>query len=369
MSEYIPVATRFIDLPTSFPMKRGGALYEGRIAYETFGRLNARRDNAVLLLTGLSVDAHPASHAQDPSLGWWEAMLGPGKPIDTNRWHVICVNSLGSCKGSTGPASVDPKTGEAYRLEFPDLSMEDIADSAAFVVGSLGIEHLACVIGASMGGMSALALLARHSGLSRSHINLSGAVHSLPFAIAVRALQREAIRFDPDWRQGRYDAERFPQRGMLAARKLGMMTYRSAREWDFRFGRARVGTGLPKERFGLAFEVERYLELHANRFVRSFDPNSYLYLSDCMDQFDLGECFDSTAGEVLSEIHLERALVIGVETDMLFPLHQQREIAEGLTAGGADVQFLSLNSLQGHDAFLVDTARFGPPIARFLAAV
>ncbi|MFC9229875.1 homoserine O-acetyltransferase [Streptomyces decoyicus] len=369
MREFIPPATRFIDLPAGFAMKRGGALYGARIAYETFGRLNAARDNIILILTGLSPDAHAASHADDPTPGWWEVMLGPGKPIDTDRWHVICVNSLGSCKGSTGPASIDPDTGEPYRLEFPELSVEDIADAAAFTVRALGFERLACVIGTSLGGMSALALLARHPDLARSHINISGAVHALPFSIAVRSLQREAIRVDPQWNQGRYDAENYPRRGMLTARKLGMMTYRSAQEWDSRFGRARLSPDrrTDEEQFGLEFEVEGYLDFHAHRFLHRFDPNSYLYLSHCMDQFDLGDSCGGTADEALSRLRLEKALVIGVQTDILFPLRQQRKIAEGLSASDADVQFLSLESPEGHDAFLVDINRFGPPVAKFLS--
>jgi homoserine O-acetyltransferase len=369
MGEFVPPATRFVDLPAGFAMKRGGALYGARIAYETFGELNAARDNVVLLLTGLSPDAHAASHAEDPTPGWWEAMLGPGKPIDTDHWHVVCVNSLGSCKGSTGPPSTDPGTGEPYRLAFPALSIEDIADAAAFTVRALGFEHLACVIGVSMGGMSSLALLDRHPELARAHINISGAVHSLPFSIAIRSLQREAIRSDPQWNHGRYDERSYPHRGMLTARKLGMMTYRSAQEWDIRFGRSRVGPDrrADAEPFGIEFEVESYLECHAHRFARRFDPNSYLYLSRCMDWFDLGESGGTTAGEALSWLHLEKALVVGVQNDILFPLRQQRQIAEGLSAGSADVQFLSLESQEGHDAFLVDTGRFAPPVAKFLS--
>lgn len=371
MREFIPPGSRFVDLPTRFDMRCGGALTGARIAYEALGQLNKARDNVILVLTGLSPDAHAASHPADPTPGWWESMLGPGKPVDTDQWLVICVNSLGSCKGSTGPASVDPGTGEPYRLDFPELSIEDIADAAAFAVRALGHERLACVIGVSMGGMSALALLARHPGLARSHINISGAVHSLPFSIAIRALQREAIRSDPQWNRGCYDEEHYPERGMIAARKLGMLTYRSAQEWDSRFGRARSAVPRLSEEdpFGPEFAVEAYLELHARRFMHRFDPNSYLYLSRCIDCFDLGESCDGTAQEALSRIRLEKALVMGVRSDILFPLRQQRHIAQGLIAGGADVQFLPLESREGHDAFLVDTHRFGPPVARFLSGL
>jgi homoserine O-acetyltransferase len=371
MSEFIPPATRFTELPATFTMKRGGALHSARIAYEAWGRPNAARDNVILILTGLSANAHAAAHADDPTPGWWEAMLGQGKPIDTERWHVICVNSLGSCKGSTGPASLNPNTGEPYRLEFPELSIEDIADAAAFAVRALGFERLACVIGNSMGGMSALALLSRHPGLARSHINISGAVHALPFSIATRSLQRQAIRLDPHWNQGRYDEAHYPENGMATARKLGVITYRSALEWEGRFGRVRLDSDrrFDEDPFGLEFEVEGYLEGHARRFARGYDPNCYLYLSRCMDWFDLGESCGGSADEALSRLRLDKALVIGVQTDILFPLQQQRQIAEGLRAGGVYAQLRPLESPQGHDAFLVDIARFGPAVAGFLSAL
>lgn len=368
MTEFIPPGTRWADLPSPFPMKRGGALQGARVAYETWGTLNAARDNAILILPGLSPNAHAAANAGNPADGWWEAMLGPGKPIDTDRWFVVCVNPLGSCKGSTGPASTNPATGRLYKLDFPDLAIEDIAEAAYGVVAALGLGHLACVIGNSMGGMAALALLARHPGLARSHINISGAARALPFSIAIRSLQREAIRLDPLWNEGDYDDDHYPESGMRMARKLGVITYRSALEWDGRFGRVRLDSDRRdgEDPFGLEFEVESYLEGHARRFVRNFDPNCYLYLSRSMDWYDLGESCGGTVDQGLTRIRIERALAIGVHTDILFPLQQQRQIAEGLSAGGADATFLPLESPQGHDAFLVDIDRFGPAVAGFL---
>ena len=368
--EFIPPGTRFHALPSPFPMKRGGALHGARVAYETWGTLDAARGNAVLILTGLSPDAHAASSAADPSPGWWEPMLGPGSPIDTGRWFVVCVNALGSCKGSTGPASIDPATGQSYRLTFPEVSIEDIADAAAEVVRGLGIERLACVIGNSMGGMTALSLLQRHPGIARAHINISGSARALPFSIAVRSLQREAIRLDPNWNGGAYDDDSYPESGMRIARKLGVITYRSALEWDGRFGRVRLESDRPDEDpFGLEFQVESYLEGHARRFVRRFDPNCYLYLSRSMDWFDLAEYADGDVMQGLAKIRVQRALAIGAATDILFPLQQQQQIAEGLAAGGAQAEFLPLESPQGHDAFLVDYDRFGPAVAGFLAGI
>lgn len=370
MSQFIPPGSRFVDLP-ALAFKRGGTLQAGRIAYETWGQPNAAGTNTVLILTGLSPDAHAASTAANPAPGWWEAMLGPGKPIDTDTWHVLCVNALGSCKGSTGPASAHPDDGAPWRLRFPELSIEDVADAAAHVVRALGIGQLACVIGNSMGGMSALALLKRHPGIARSHLNISGAARALPFSIAIRSLQREAIRLDPHWNGGHYDDATYPESGMRMARKLGVITYRSALEWDGRFGRVRLDSDRrdDEDPFGLEFEVESYLEAHARRFVRRFDPNSYLYLSRSMDWFDLGETCGGDTDAGLAAISVDKALAIGVQTDILFPLQQQQQIADGLRAGGADAHFLPLPSPQGHDAFLVDIARFGPAIRSFLDAL
>ena len=377
MTEFIPSGTRWFDLPSPFPIKRGGALHGARMAYETWGTLDAAHSNAILIVTGLSPDAHAAANAGNPAPGWWEWMLGPGKPIDTDRWFVVCVNSLGSCKGSTGAASISPANGETYRLDFPDLSIEDGADAAVALVRGLGIERLACVVGNSMGGMTALALLQRHPGIARSHINISGAARALPFSIAIRSLQREAIRLDPLWNNGQYSDDAYPESGMRMARKLGVITYRSALEWDGRFGRVRLESDRrdDEDPFGLEFEVESYLEGHARRFVRSFDPNCYLYLSRSMDWFDLAEHCGGTPGsdrggnvlQALARIKLEKALAIGVSTDILFPLQQQEEIADGLRASGCQATFLPLPSPQGHDAFLVDSERFGPAVRDFLA--
>ncbi len=363
-------ARQYFDLGSPFAMKRGGQLHDATIAYETWGTLSAAKDNAILILTGLSPSAHAASSAEDPNPGWWEAMLGPGKPIDTDRWFVVCVNTLGSCKGSTGPASINPQTGQEYRIDFPELSLEDGANAAHELVDGLGIQRLACLIGNSMGGMTALAYLSLHPDCVRSHISISTAAQAQPFAIAIRSLQREAIRLDPNWNGGDYDDDRYPDAGMSIARKLGVITYRSAMEWVGRFARIRLDSEQrDDEPFAAEFQIESYLDGHARRFVRSFDPNAYLFLSRASDWFDIAEFGDGSAAEALSRIHIERALVVGVSTDILFPLSQQEEIADGLEQGGSIVQFVALDSPQGHDAFLVDIDGFGGAIAPFLNAL
>jgi homoserine O-acetyltransferase len=368
-------ARQYFTLPSPFKMKRGGELRGGQVAYETWGTLNAARDNAVLILTGLSPSAHAAHNAIDDSSGWWEDIVGPGKAIDSNRWFVICMNSLGSCKGSSGPASPNPVTGEPWRLDFPDLSLEDIGDAGYELAHGLGIERLAALVGCSMGGMSALGSLAHHPGFARAHVSVCTAPRAQPFAIAIRSLQREAIRLDPNWNEGRYDDEHYPETGMNIARKLGVITYRSSLEWRGRFGRIRLDPGdREDDPFGAEFQIESYLNAHARRFTRSFDPNCYLYLSRASDWFDLAEyggAPDSSTAvrNALAKMKLQRALVIGVETDILFPLEQQQQLAEDLTTTGTDTTFVGLDSPQGHDAFLVDTGRFGAAIGAFMATL
>jgi len=358
-------ARRFVRLEKPFRMHRGGVLPRVDIAYETWGELNEDGSNAVLLFTGLSPSAHAASSPEDTSPGWWEDMVGLGRPIDTRNYFVICVNSLGSCFGSTGPASIDPRTGEPYRLSFPVLTIEDVAVAGREVVQHLGIRQLHTVIGPSLGGMSALAFCVLYPDMSRGLIAISSAARATAFAIALRSLQREMIRSDPDWLRGDYPADKPPLRGMRLARKLGMITYRSAEEWDQRFGRERAGGEHDAgDQFGVDFEVESYLEHHANKFVGQFDPNCYLYLSRAMDLFDVAEHSGCVATE-LSKPGIERALVVGVETDFLFPLHEQEQLAECLEQEGREVEFVSLPSIQGHDSFLVDMDGFRPVIARY----
>ncbi len=356
-------ATRFLHIDEPLLLKRGGVLSSYSLAFETWGELNKDESNAVLILTGLSPDAHAASSSSDPTPGWWEPMIGEGKPIDTERYFVICFNSLGSCKGSTGPASINPATGKAYRLDFPDLSIEDIATTAHLLVQHLGIDRLSTIVGPSMGGMTALAYLQQVPAGARHHLSISSSSNSEPFSVAIRSLQRELIVSDLQWNDGNYDDENWPVKGMRMARKLGMLSYRSAAEWRTRFGR-RLQDYYPKELFGMNYEVESYLEAAARRFVRSFDPCSYLYLSRSMDWFDVTENHPDLKTALVG-IKLDSACVIGVVTDILFPMHQQEEIAQALTDNGVQTRFWDLQSLMGHDAFLVDYDHFLPLVGNY----
>lgn len=358
-------ATQYLKVDKPLKLRRGGVLRSYQLAYETWGELNKAKDNAILLFTGLSPSAHAASSPKNQSPGWWEDMIGSECPLDSDKYFIICVNSLGSCYGSTGPASIDPDTNKRYALDFPVLTLEDIALTTDKVVQSLGIEKLACVVGASMGGMSALAYLVQHPKKTRAFISISSALRAEPFAIALRSLQRELIRNDAVWNEGNYADEEQPVSGMQMARKLGMITYRSAQEWRQRFGRERAS-----EReggaFGIEFDVESYLDAHAKKFTGQFDANCYLYLSRALDLFDVAEHGGSIEA-AMQNVELERCLVIGVKSDFLFPVHQQREVAEALSNVCSSVTFESLDSIQGHDSFLVDMDRFRPVMCKFFS--
>lgn len=346
-------------------MHRSGHLDAPDFAYETWGELNAAKDNAVLIFSGLSPSAHATSSADDPSPGWWEDMIGSGLPIDTRRYFVISVNSLGSCFGSTGPASVDPESGKRYRMQFPALTLEDVAEAARRVVEHLDIDCLHTVVGCSMGGMTGLAYCLRRPGSTRRVVLISSATRALPYAIAVRSLQREMIRSDPQWNKGDYDPDDPPVTGQRLARKLGMMTYRSAEEWAQRFGRERATDHAQNDgRFVAEFSVESYLENHAVKFSGAFDANCYLYLSHASDLFDLAE-YGGSLDAGFKRLQLERALIIGVRTDTLFPLEQQRELATGIAAVCNDTQLVELDCIRGHDSFLVEMDAFRPVICEF----
>jgi len=352
-------------------MKRGGSLSNPVLAYETWGKLSKSKDNVVVILTGLSASSHVASNSSDSNPGWWEGIVGPDKAIDTNKFYIICVNSLGSCFGSTGPASINQITGEPFRLTFPELTIDDMATATKFLLDKLGIKQINTLVGPSMGGMHALALIIQNSKFVKNFIAISTAFQSLPYAIAIRSLQREVIRKDPLWKNGYYTPDSPPLNGVRIARKLGMISYRSANEWAQRFGRKKSSkNNITQNTFGIEntgfeFEIESYLEHLAIKFQNVFDANCYLYLSRSIDWFDIID-YGSSSEEVLGKTGLESALILGVESDILFPIYQQKELAEYLSADSTKVTYKSLNCLQGHDSFLVDIETFSREISCYL---
>jgi len=361
------VASKTVKVDGKFVMHRGGFLESPTVAYETWGELKGQGENAIVLFTGLSPSAHASSSPENRSAGWWEDMIGSGLPFDSDKYFIICINSLGSCYGSTGPASEDPATGEVYGTRFPVLTLEDAAEGGFEVVRALGLEKVHTTVGCSMGGMTALAFCVRHPELGGRLISISSATRALPFSIAIRSLQREMIVKDPKWNNGNYDSADPPVVGQRLARKLGMMTYRSPREWEQRFGRERISLEMHSdEQFFGDFAVESYLENHANRFTGQFDANCYLYLSRASDLFDFAEHGGSLAAG-FKKLRLDRAMVIGVETDLLFPVRQQDELARGLAEVIPDTEFVRLDCIKGHDSFLVEMDAFRPVISRYFA--
>ena len=363
-------ATRQVTLGNlgddGFKMWRGGRLPEVTLAYESWGTLSDSADNAILIFTGLSPSAHAASSPEDTSPGWWEYMIGPGKAIDTNRFYVVCANTLGGCYGSTGPGSINPETGQLYGADFPDVTVEDIASSGYHLMRELGVEKLHAAVGSSMGGMSSIAYAMQYPDDIEYLVSISAATQALPLTIALRSLQREIIRSDPAWNEGRYTDDTKPLVGMSLARKLGLVSYRAADEWNSKFDRSRLpAEKLTGKRFEREFEIENYLEYNAQKFINSFDPNSYLYLSRAMDWFDIAEHGDSIS-DGLSKLMVNKALVVGVTTDILFPARQQKEIADVMRDTGTNVDYVEIDSVNGHDAFLIDDEHFSPVVKKFL---
>jgi homoserine O-acetyltransferase len=351
--------------PEPFDCQWGGVLPELSLAYETWGELAPRRDNAVLLHTGLSASSHARSHQKNTSPGWWEDFIGPGAPIDTERFFVICSNLLGGCYGSTGPESTNPATGTPYATDFPIVTVRDMVRAQLLLLDHLGVERLHASVGASLGGMQSLELAACHPDRVDRIVSISAALRSYPQSIAIRFVQRQAVMADPDWREGRYYGQSFPHRGQRVAREIGTITYRSGPEWQERFGRKRSQDGVP--RLDEDFQVESYLAYQGDKFCLQYDPNSYLYISKAMDLFDLLEPGPTQdPGEAAVDRVRAPALVIGVTTDVLFPVWQQRELAEHLEKGGVDVDYLEIDAPYGHDTFLIDRDRVGGAIRAHL---
>jgi homoserine O-acetyltransferase len=350
-----------------FRCEWGGVLPELSLAYESWGELNAARDNAVLLHTGLSGSSHAHSQPRNPSSGWWEDFIGPGCALDTDRFYVVCSNLLGGCYGSTGPASTNPETSEPYATDFPILTVRDMVRSQLLLLDHLGIDRLHASVGASLGGMQSLMLAAIAAHRVDRIVSISAALCSHPQSIAMRFVQRQAVMADLDWREGRYYGASFPSRGLRVAREIGTITYRSGPEWSERFGRKRIKNEVP--RLDEDYQVESYLAHQGDRFCLQYDPNSYLYISKAMDLFDLTEEGEDghegavgTAPARLSDVRCP-SLVIGVRSDILFPVWQQRELARGLEAAGAEVTYLELDAPYGHDTFLIELEQVGGAVS------
>ncbi|XP_064648736.1 uncharacterized protein LOC135500950 [Lineus longissimus] len=341
-----------------------GILPEFKMAYETWGELNEMKDNAVLIWTGLSAHSHVTSHKDNPKEGWWEKFVGEGRPIDTSKFFVICANHIGGCFGSTGPSSINPMTKKPYATTFPMLSVDDLINAQVLLLEHLGVEKLHGSVGASLGGMCSLAIAAMYPERVSRTISISSCAATHPSSIALRYLQRRTIMADPLWNRGYYYDGPFPRLGLKLAREIAFVSYRSGPEWDQRFGR-KMMEDYEQPNLCPNFLIESYLDYQGEISSVNFDPNSLLYISKAMDLYDLADGF-STMKESLARI-VSPTMVIGVQTDVLIPVQQQRKLAKMLIEAGNDaVTYYELNSIYGHDTFLLDLASVGTAIKGFL---
>ena len=336
-------------------MDSGAALAPLTIAYQTYGALNAAKSNALLICHALTGDQHVANlHPVTGRPGWWETMVGPGRPFDTDRFFVICPNVLGGCMGSTGPASINPETGEPYGLDFPIVTIADMVRAQALLIDHLGIDTLFCVAGGSMGGMQVLQWAANYPDRVFAALPIATAARHSSQNIAFHEVGRQAIMADPDWRGGRYLVEGTrPAKGLAVARMAAHITYLSESALHRRFGRNLQDRSARTFSFDADFQVESYLRHQGAIFVERFDPNSYLYMTRAMDYFDLAADYGGSLANAFKGSRT-RFCVVSFTSDWLFPTSDSRAIVRALNAGGASVSFVEIETDRGHDAFLLD---------------
>ncbi len=342
------------------------------VAYQTYGCLNAAHDNAILICHALTGDAHVAGiSAEDGRLGWWEVMMGPGLPFDTDRYFFICSNVLGGCKGTTGPSSLNPATGKPYALDFPVITIEDMVRVQKRLLDDLGIERLHSVIGGSMGGMQALMWSVMYPEMVASAIPIATTSRLSAQGIAWDEIGRRAIMADANWAGGNYYEANCarPEAGLAVARMVGHLTYLSEEAMEAKFGRRLRQRNDYSYSFGIDFEVESYLAHQGEIFNRRFDPNSYLYITRAMDYYDLTAGHENLASVMAGT--LACYLVISFSSDWLYPPQQSQVVVEALREAGrgAAVEYLEAVSPYGHDAFLLEAAQQGPVLRDFLNRV
>ena len=353
----------FAEPPDELTLESGEKLGPITLAYETYGKLNAEKSNAILILHALTGDAHAAGfHKGDKNPGWWDNMIGPGKGFDTNKYFIICSNVIGGCRGSTGPSSINPKTNRPYGLEFPVVTIKDMVNAQVRLIDHLGIGKLLSVAGGSMGGMQVLEWAVSHPHRVRSAIPMATtAVHS-PQQIAFNEVGRQAIMADPNWNDGNYYGHRLPVKGMSVARMVGHITYMSDESMSEKFGRRFKEIKQPFK-FSPEFEVEGYLQYRGDNFIKRFDPNSYLYVTKAIDYFDLSN--GHGLHNLLKGLRV-RFLIIAFKSDWLYPAYQSQEIARACKRAGVEAVYLELNSTYGHDAFLVEVDEQTHLVTHFL---
>jgi homoserine O-acetyltransferase len=385
------VHTQFADLPEPLPLDSGATLEHVRIAYETYGTLSETRDNVILVCHALSGDAHAAGYSDEPDapsavdgigadergikprggIGWWDGMIGPGKAFDTDRYYVICSNLISSCRGSTGPSSTDPHTGQPYALDFPVVTVGDMVRAQRRLLDVLGIERLLAAAGGSLGGMQALEWTVAYPDQIDACISIASTARLSAQGVAWNAIARNAIMADPDWQDGAYyGTGRTPTAGIGVARMVGHVTYLSAESMRDKFGRRL------QEREGVSysltepdFAVESYLRHQARTFAGRFDANSYLYISRALTYFDLARDHgDGSLERALANVQA-RYLLVSFSSDWLYPPHDSQELEAALRANGKQAKHHLIQASYGHDSFLLEEARQAPLIAAFLEDV
>ena len=356
----------FAEPPNELTLESGEKLGPITLAYETYGTLNRDKSNAVLVLHAFSGDAHAAGfHEGDKEAGWWDDFIGSGKGIDTNEYFVVCSNVLGGCKGSTGPSSVNPKTGKPYGLDFPLVTIGDMVNAQRCLIDYLGIGKLLAVVGGSMGGMQVLQWMVSYPDRIRAAIPIATTMKHTPQQIAFNEVGRQAVMADPNWRNGNYYGKAVPAKGLAVARMIGHITYMSDSSMAEKFGR-RVREDKKLFKFSADFEVEGYLRYRGDNFVKRFDANSYLYITKAIDYFNilnghnLGNIFKGLKAKVL---------VLAFKSDWLYPAYQSQEIVKACKLAGVDASYCEINSTYGHDAFLLEVEQETELISHFLKAV
>jgi homoserine O-acetyltransferase len=359
------VETKSIELFGTRPLELdcGRTLAPVGVAYETYGALNEERSNAVLICHALTANAHAASpHASSGEKpGWWDGLIGPGKALDTDRYFVVCPNILGSCYGTTGPRSLDPATDRPYRLTFPTITVRDIVRVQKELLDALGVRRLATVTGSSLGGMQVLEWGILFPEFCSSIIPISTSAKQSAWCIGLNSAVRAAITGDPRWQDGNYDEQ--PAVGLSVARMIGMLSYRTPRELEERFGRERQREGGDVFDPENAFQIESYLQHQGRKLADRFDANTYLYLSRAMDLHDV-TFGRGTLKRALGSIS-SPALCVGVSSDIRYPTHEQKELVRYIP----NARYAEIDSIHGHDAFLIEFEQLNELIGGFLDTI
>jgi len=361
----LSTTSQTLVLPAPLPLDGGGELARVEVAYETYGTLDADRSNAILLCHALTGDQYVASdHPITGKPGWWERMVGPGKPIDTDRFHVICANVIGSCMGSSGPASTAPD-GQPYAMRFPVITIRDMVRAHVGLLDALGIETLHAVVGGSMGGMQALSLAANWPDRAERVLVIASTSRHSAQNIAFHELGRQAIMADPRWQDGDYYGGEAPDNGLAVARMAAHITYLSEEALTEKFGRNLQDREAKSFGFDADFQVESYLRYQGSGFTRRFDANSYLYITRAMDYFDLAEEHGGKLADAFAGTQA-RFCLVSFDSDWLYPTPESRHVVHALNAAGAAVSFVELSAPHGHDSFLLDVPALDRVIGGFL---